>query len=529
MKYQFSDLVDVGKLNNLLQSFHNITGIPLAITDVEGCVLVAAGWQEICTEFHRKNQKTEAKCRESDAYINNCVAEGKPYAWYMCPNGLIDAGAPIIIDGMHLATVFHGQVLLGKPDKEFFEAQAERYGFDKEAYLAAADKIPFSNTEKIEGIMRCFIELAEMIAGMGIDKLKQMEQSSRAAVKSDEQIYRIFNSTPNVAIQGVDENGNITFWNNVSEKIYGFSRDEAIGKKLEELLFGAEGTGVLTAALKDVSRTNKLSGPTEWTMRHKLGYEVFIYSTMFPVNWSEDRREFICMDVDITEKKNFAKELERLDRLGLIGEMAAGLGHEVRNPMTTVRGYLQMLRSKNCHSEHADQFDLMIEELDHANLIISEYLSLAKNKSINKRLADLNHIIDASMLLLLPEATGGSMNIKWIKGEIEQIMLDDKEIKQLFINIVRNALEAMSAGGVLSVHTYMEKESVVLKISDTGGGIPKQIQDKIGTPFFTTKAEGTGLGLAVCFSIAARHNAKISIKSSSAGTTVLVKFLRGNK
>lgn len=525
MKYDFCDLIDINKLNKLMQSFYQVTGIPSGIIDVDGNILVAVGWQEICQDFHRRNLCTEKLCRQSDDYIREQLADAKTYLCYKCPNGLIDAVAPIVIDGLHVANVFQGQFLFEKPDINYFMGQAEHYGFDKMAYLAALAKVPIYTQEKLDGIMRLSIEFAEMIADLAIPRLRQIEQQKQALQRSDEQIFTIFNSTPNVAIQAYDECGNITFWNNASEQLYGFRQVDVIGRSCKEVLFDDEAARLLAFILQEINHTDSIYGPAEWKAKCKSGNMLYIYATLFPIRLSTGKKEFICMDIDITEQKHFAKEIERFDRLNLIGEMAAGLAHEIRNPMTTVRGYLQMLRNKQYCCEHVNQFDLMIEELDCANKIITEYLSLAKNKSVTKETHNLNQIIDALLPLLFSEANREGKIIQWTPGRIGTLLLDNNEIRQLVINLVRNALEAVEQGGIIKLSTFTENEKIVLQIQDNGIGIPKEIMDKIGTPFFTTKTEGTGLGLAVCFSIAARHNAKILLQPNTPGTNVSVKFL----
>lgn len=407
----------------------------------------------------------------------------------------------------------------------FFRRQARQYGFEENGYLAALAKVPIYSPEKLDSIMNFFIELAEMLAELGFARLQQIEQQTKEMIRNDKQIFTIFNSTPNVAIQGYDENGIITFWNNASEKLYGFECEDALGKSVGKLIFDQNEAEKLVAILKQINRTNSLFGPTEWTIRHKNGQEKTVSSTLFRIDLSNGKKEFICMDIDITEQKKLEAELERLDRLQLVGEMAASLAHEIRNPMTTVRGYLQMLRSKNCYRDHLTQFDTMIEELDSANQIIKEYLTLAKNKSIERKIGDLNQIIEALLPLMYAEAINESKMITWEPGEPRRLLLDDSEIRQLIINIVRNALEAVDKGGLVGISTMVEHGHFVLRVQDNGKGVPKELLNKIGTPFVTTKPQGTGLGLAVCFSIASRHNARISIQSSDEGTTVSINFV----
>lgn len=524
MQYNFCDLVDIAKLKKLMASFYQVTKISSAFVDLEGNILVEIGWQEICQKFHRKNPYTERLCRQSNHQVRQRLEEGKPYWCYQCPNGLMDAVAPVIIEGIHVANVYQGQFLFVQPDVNYFKGQAEKYGFDKDSYLAALAKVPIFSQEKLDASMQFFIEFAESIADIAMLRFKQFDQQRQALERSDEQIFMIFNSTPNVAIQAYDVCGNITFWNNASEELYGFKQVEVINRSCRESILDGEAAGNLISSLKEIERTNSLYGPVEWKLRHKNGKELYVYATLFPIRLSTGKKEFICMDIDITAQKHFAKEIERLDRLNLVGEMAAGLAHEIRNPMTTVRGYLQLLRNKPCYKEHVNQFNWMIEELDSANKIITEYLSLAKNKTVKKEKHDINQIVDALLPLLFSEANRGGKIIKWTPGIIRTLFIDNNEIRQLVINLVRNALEAVESEGIIQISTFMENDAAILQVQDNGKGIPQEIIDKIGTPFFTTKTEGTGLGLAVCFSIAARHNAKISIQSDTQGTCIFVKF-----
>lgn len=227
---------------------------------------------------------------------------------------------------------------------------------------------------------------------------------------------------------------------------------------------------------------------------------------------------------DITEKLKIEQEMARLERLNLVGEMAASIGHEVRNPMTTVRGFLQMLGGKREYLKDREYFDLMIEELDKANSIITSFLSLARNKPLDLEKQNLNAILKSISPLISADAMNSGMNAVIKYGDIPDLLLNEKEIRQLILNIVRNGLEAMDEGGTLTIKTDTEGGEVVLSVQDRGKGIKPDLIEKIGTPFFTTKDQGTGLGLAVCYGIAARHNASIKVETGPSGTTFLIRF-----
>lgn len=235
--------------------------------------------------------------------------------------------------------------------------------------------------------------------------------------------------------------------------------------------------------------------------------------------------EYRTIITDTTEHKLMEKEISRMDRLQLVGEMAAGIAHEIRNPMTTVRGYLQSFILRTEFTQFSSRLDLMISELDRANSIIAEYLSLAGNKAVSRSLQSLNAIIETLLPLMESDAL---LSGKWIVTElsagIADLILDAQEMRQLILNLVKNGLEAMSPGGRLTVGTFTEDEQVVLFFQDQGTGIPLELQQKLGTPFLTTKENGTGLGLPICYSIAHRHNAKIEVKTGNSGTTFMLKF-----
>lgn len=233
-----------------------------------------------------------------------------------------------------------------------------------------------------------------------------------------------------------------------------------------------------------------------------------------------------CMFKNITEKRKFETELTRLSKLDLIGQMAAGISHEIRNPMTTVRGFLQLLKKEDELQKHHHYFDLMIDELDRANSIITEFLSMGNTRTSDLQMLDLNAIIKDITPLISIDANNQNKFIQvYTSDNIPKLLLNRNEIRQLIINLYRNGLEAMEYGKNLSIRTYNEgNEYVVLAVEDQGKGIKPEVLDKLGTPFFTTKDNGTGLGLGVCYGIAARHNAKIEIKTGPKGTTFFVKF-----
>ncbi len=228
----------------------------------------------------------------------------------------------------------------------------------------------------------------------------------------------------------------------------------------------------------------------------------------------------------ITNFSRFEQEMVRIDWLNLVGQMAPGIAHQLRNRMTGVRGFLQMINEREEFLAHRDYIKLMLGELDAANSIISQFLFLTKRKGEDLTLQNLNTLLESLLPLIKAEAADTGKDIFIQLEDVPDLMLNEKEIQHLTLNLVRNGLEAMPEGGHLTLRTAGTEEYVVLSVQDQGTGIDPNTMNQLGTPFFTTKPEGTGLGLATCYTIARKHNARMIIETGPAGTTFHVRFKR---
>ncbi|WP_249901942.1 ATP-binding protein [Paenibacillus sp. PK3_47] len=228
---------------------------------------------------------------------------------------------------------------------------------------------------------------------------------------------------------------------------------------------------------------------------------------------------------DLTEEEKLRSELDNVERLTLVGQMAAGITHEIRNPMAVVRGFLQLMREKS-PDELNSYYQIVMDELDRANSIINDFLSLAQSRISETERVQLHHVIEELSPLIWADANlrGQSVELK-LNPSLPLLQLNVREIKQLILNLVRNGMEAMEPKGVLTVETRINGDKVDLLIRDTGGGIPQDQIDNLFVPFFTTKNQGTGLGLPLCLSIVERHKGLITVNSEEgAGTVFTVSF-----
>ena len=185
MNTKISDIIDLPALQKLMESLYEATGINHALVDNDSNVLAAVGWRRICTDFHRVNPDTCARCMESDKYILDHLHDG-PYVGYKCPNGLVDYCTPVIIDGKHVANIFTGQMFHEPPDMEFFRKQAKEFGFDEKEYLDAVAQVSIIPEERMPAIMAFLANLASMLGNMGHLLLKQLETEKELEKKVEE-------------------------------------------------------------------------------------------------------------------------------------------------------------------------------------------------------------------------------------------------------------------------------------------------------------------------------------------------------
>lgn len=376
-----------------------------------------------------------------------------------------------------------------------------------------------------------------------VELLEQNEEmvASRLTLVEERRHYQeLFDFAPEGYLV-TDTEGIILDANTAATNLFNESRSLLIGKPLAIYVHSAE----------QLTFRNLLVEMKNGTIAQIEDLEFIMLSAKrasFPVSitvgkiiaFSERTTEFRWLLRDITRSKRIEMELietkeealklkmghemARLDGLSLVGQVAAGIGHEIRNPMTTVRGFLQLISSKEECSKFNDYFALMIEELDRANLIITEFLSLASDKAVELKDQSLKEIVQNIFPLIQADGLITDKHIQLKLHEVAEIPIDRNEIHQLILNLVLNGSQAMSTGGTMIIKTFMDQEDIVLAVQDDGKGIPPEVLEKMGTPFFTTKENGTGLGLAVCYSIAARHNAKIDVETGLTGTTFFVRF-----
>ncbi|RAP73489.1 ATP-binding protein [Paenibacillus montanisoli] len=233
---------------------------------------------------------------------------------------------------------------------------------------------------------------------------------------------------------------------------------------------------------------------------------------------------------DVTNLRSLETQVQRSDRLAMIGQIAAGTAHEIRNPLTAIRGFLQMFRKsmieRELHKEK-EYTDIMLDELDRINQLVGEFLLLSKPKEVSTSWIQIGSVLRDIMPVIAGEALLHNVTVSWDETlELPRVLADGEMLKQVFLNLCKNGIEAMEGGGSLTVRGSViragKKSQVLVEIEDTGPGIPAHFIDKIFDPFVTTKQNGTGLGLSVCQRIMHDFGGSVAAVPRSGGALLQV-------
>lgn len=253
----------------------------------------------------------------------------------------------------------------------------------------------------------------------------------------------------------------------------------------------------------------------------QISFMLFFYT----ITW-------ICMMMvvfvieNVNQQMVIREKLQRDEKLNVVSQLAASVAHEVRNPLTSVRGFLQLISDDNNLQEAQRSYiKIALNELDHAQSIINDYLSLAKPNTEEMISINISEEVMKTVGLMKSYSNIQNTTIKTDIQDSLYIKGNKGEIKQVLVNIIKNGIESMGTGGILVVRSF-EKEGVIfIKITDSGKGMTKQQLKNLGTPFYTTKEKGTGVGLTISFQLVHAMKGKITVESQpEKGTTFTIQF-----
>ncbi|WP_240795436.1 ATP-binding protein [Aquibacillus halophilus] len=302
-----------------------------------------------------------------------------------------------------------------------------------------------------------------------------------------------------------DLKGKILYISSSVDKILGYYPDEIVGKLASDYISPHDKKLLSTRFQKHLNNTQKFN----ISIRNKDGRYIWVESILSIINDKHGNRQIIAIAKDITDKKEAEEMMIRSEKMSVAGQLAAGVAHEIRNPLTSLKGFVQLLQAG---IEKKDEYyKIMIDEIEKINSITSELLFISKPMTDNRNFERLSEMLSDVVTLLSSQAKLFDVKIILELEEDVSIFCDKTQIKQVLINLIKNAVEEMTEGGEIHIVVESNKHQCAISIIDEGPGIPQHILHKLKEPFFTTKKDGTGLGLMISEKIIENHNGTIDI------------------
>jgi two-component system sporulation sensor kinase A len=382
------------------------------------------------------------------------------------------------------------------------------------------------------------------IAMSNLEHAKNLITYAREIRESQEKFKRLFLDNPEPAVY-VNSDFHVLDANPRFSKLFGYSLDEIKGKRLSDLIVPED----KKAEEEMLDRESKKAYTHYDTVRIKKdGTLVSVSISAAPITIEDQPIGYVGVYKDITERKQMEKKLEeysqhleelvekrtrqlkeaeeqliKSERLAAVGQAAAMVGHDLRNPLTSIKGATYYLKKKlgpKINDEEMEMLELIEKDIGHSNEIITDLMEYSKEIRLELTEITLKSIVgDALSLVEVPE----NVKILNLTQSAPKIKMDVEKMKRVFGNLIKNAIDAMPAGGKLAITGRESNANVEIAFADTGTGMTKEIMEKIWTPFFTTKAKGMGLGLPICKRIIEAHGGNISVESTvGKGTTFTV-------
>ncbi|MFC4388593.1 ATP-binding protein [Gracilibacillus marinus] len=357
-----------------------------------------------------------------------------------------------------------------------------------------------------------FRSLAKSITQMSLSLQQSFQKILHDKVKHEE----ILNSLP-IGIITYDETEKEYMVNSFVKKILQIDAEKLQDKRVIPQLR----TNPLLQLFfsKDTCLNKKI------TIELNQQHYVFLVSQVELNDYMSVKTGKIFYFIDITESALLEERIIKSEKLALVGEMAASSAHEIRNPLTVIHGFLTLMQ-ESLNKEQLEQFNfrLMMKEIERLYSIVEQMLLMSKQKPPEMRPTDLNEVLNDLFPLL--NGTFKSKSIDFIMNLTNQCVLaDSKQLKQVFLNLIRNSIEAIGSNGKITISAFEQQDDVYIRIQDNGEGVPDSIKRELFEPFSTSKSNGTGLGLNVVKTIIENHQGSIELYTSdNTGTTFQIRL-----
>ncbi|WP_080843681.1 PAS domain-containing sensor histidine kinase [Cytobacillus gottheilii] len=388
-----------------------------------------------------------------------------------------------------------------------------------EQYHKAVNEQVFVHFEAFFPPLNAWFGVRAFPSANGLSVYFQDITAEKKTASQNEQHYKsLFEHNPS-AVFSFDLEGNYLSVNTAMVKMLGYSEQELLHKTF--LPFVAEED--LDKTLDYYKRAaNGTTQNYDTKCLHKNGDIVYLNVTNMPIIVDQEVIGVYGIAKNITDRKLTEQKLLKSEKLSAVGQLSASIAHEIRNPLTALKGFLQLIKASE-GSIKDSYLEVMSSEMERIELITGELLLLAKPQAHQFKLENIEEIIHNVTTLLGSQALMHNVEIKIVNDEeIPPVSCIANQLKQVFINLIKNALESMQNGGEVLVNVHIKDEqNLFISIADQGEGIPEDILSNIGLPFYTTKQKGTGLGMMTSLRIIEAHNGTMDITSAVGKGTIV--------
>jgi two-component system sensor kinase FixL len=353
----------------------------------------------------------------------------------------------------------------------------------------------------------------------------EYRQLIRGYQASEKKFRAIFDTATN-AIISIDEDHKIILFNNAAQRIFGYSGEEVLGESLNLIIppgYGDHQENVLRSL---ESRESSMIGKTISLTGLRKNGEEFPIELSLSILEMEGKITFTAIIRDVSEHKKLETKLLHSERLAAVGHAVAHVAHELKNPLMIIGGFSNQIRKALNDYKDIQKIDMILDEVRRLENLVASLGDFTRKYSLIKRPADVNSVLkDVVNIMASAHPQGKYYFKKNLSPELEEINCDPDKLKQVFINIISNGLEAMSEGGTITVSTNRTPQGIEVRINDEGIGIPYSDLEHIFEPFYTTREKGSGLGLSISYKIIEAHDGDISAFSSPGrGTTFFLRL-----
>ncbi len=334
-------------------------------------------------------------------------------------------------------------------------------------------------------------------------------------IKESEEKFRGIVETATDAIVAIDHSHKIILFNKAAEEIFGYNREEVLGEDLNILIPTQYGDHSRHVTRYMETRKPHVIGKVVESTALRKGGEEFPVTIARSATRVKDGQVFTAIIRDQTQRKQMEKRLIQSERLAAVGEVVAHVSHEIRNPLTIIGGFAnQLIRSAGVTEKDKEKLQMIATEVRRLEQFLGGVGDFTKPIEPVRQMENVNDIVETTYALLEGKARKKHVEFeKVLDPDIPLSMVDPNQIKQVLVNLVKNALEATNQGGKISICTELNDHHIRIRVSDTGKGIPRGLLGEIFHPFFTTKKRGTGLGLSMCYKIIKNHGGEIQVQS----------------